>query len=311
MLTRYFFILPLILGFFIFPATKTSFAQHEISRKNIDLVIEYIDKYKKAKTEATLHKKIMDINTSIARTDKKAASKYHKANRQYIYYTNEQNKHARFLSSIIPQITEHDLNVASNTELRKLKDFYIEISKHVHAEQIKNILISRSIKDAKEAGTKPKAPEMPKTKGPFFKDLPKETEVHVLSVRHSANYNPMSKELRTGNRMGHIIVDVENETKPIFLVLTAYEPVDWYINAKQKDTNLVGILLSGMYEQRALNVPPGVPSINWSKVKGQEAYYFYSSKEPENRLYKHVVMATHKRIRSIQEEDEAERFIIR
>ena len=290
---------------------QNAHAQDHISRSNIELVMKYIDKYKNAKSEASTNQKIVELNTSLARTDKKAATKYHKANKQYGYYINEMNKYARALSSIIPQITDRDLNVASNSELDKLRSFYQEIGQHAHAKDITNLLVKRDVAAAKLAATKAKKPEMPKTKGPFFKNLPDNTEVHVLSARHSSNLLPMTKELRAGNRMGRITVDIQDDKKPIFLVLTAYEPVDWYIKAKQKDTNLVGILLSGMYEQRAFNVPPGVPSINWSKINGQEAYYFYSSKEPENRLYKHVITATHKRIRSIQEEDETELFVVR
>lgn len=311
MFHRYIYIFILILTFSFFSHTalwaQNAAPQSGRTVSNFYLGLDYIDKYHEAKNQSDIHKEIRDRYLAMARKDKTAATKYHQATRQYEIYLNERNRYAKALSALLPQLTEADMQYATLAELDKLASFYFEVNQVKRGHHIKTLM-----KNTKRP-TQPKH-ETPSqnsaAKGPYFKDLPAATEVHVITVHQSKNVRPISQTLRSGNTMGNITVDIRAENRPIFLVLAAYEPVDWKLKLAN-NTQIVGILSSGYFEQRIFNIPPHVPTLDWSKIKGQDNLYFLSSEKPSGRLQNAVTNATHKRMRSLQEQDKADYFIIR
>lgn len=102
----------------------------------------------------------------------------------------------------------------------------------------------------------------------IFTNLPKETEVHVIS--------PYNVQHEDGGRCGDrayirvctVNVSVFKKGKPVFLVLSSRGPTRWKIKISP-NTEVVGVLASGFERQEIIGIPGSVKVVNYS---GQRRY---------------------------------------
>ena len=88
-----------------------------------------------------------------------------------------------------------------------------------------------------------------------------------------------------------IIVKISDDTKPIVLVLTAYEKTLWKVSIEE-GVRLVKVILGGYLSQRVTGLPPGTPIEVYTHEPSpcdncwQSPEYFYSYKTPPKELKK-------------------------
>lgn len=96
-------------------------------------------------------------------------------------------------------------------------------------------------------------------RGKCIPDLPKSFELHVVGVYEGTRTAGSSLRLGKKNkRAEQVDVYVARTHRPAVLVLGAYEPIVWAINASQ-NANIAGVLVRGYNSQAISGLPAGVP----------------------------------------------------
>lgn len=121
-------------------------------------------------------------------------------------------------------------------------------------------------------------------------------EVHYVGVYNSSNV---------------INVKVSTKNKPIVLVLSSYEPVQWNI-IKMPDSKIKKVIISGYYPQTYKGLSPTTPVINLSFTKNQNDYmHFQVPTSNRNEYFKLVDQIEQKigvRPKTIQGNSESDYF---
>ncbi len=108
-----------------------------------------------------------------------------------------------------------------------------------------------------------------------FKDLPDNTEIISLGL-YSGRHEDGGSCGHGDNRQCSIRVTINKKDRPLFLVLSAYEPSTWKLEIEE-GVQLEGVLVSGMYEQSVQGVPGNIKVINYSSRDLDYDVRFYMS----------------------------------
>jgi len=114
--------------------------------------------------------------------------------------------------------------------------------------------------------------EMPKFSSAFEKDkfteLPENTQFYALGIHKGI-------AAKDGQECGHnkirpcyIPVKIKKTNVPVFLILSAYEPSVWDVDLVQ-GAQVVGVLVSGQYNQDVFGVPGSVKVVDYTLHKVQ------------------------------------------
>jgi hypothetical protein len=88
---------------------------------------------------------------------------------------------------------------------------------------------------------------------------------------------------QSGHQATSMAVSVNEAKAPVFLLLGAYEPTVWDIS-KTKDTNIVGVYLSGYHKQVVTGLSKSIPVMDGSREAQSDCRYFYVSAEKERQV---------------------------
>lgn len=115
-------------------------------------------------------------------------------------------------------------------------------------------------------------PQQPASASRVFGTLPAETVIAHIGVYESEESAKPPKGIE-GNRYGGVTVNVWKTDAPVLLVLTAYEPVSWYVNASA-GARIAGVILSGYYRQSVQSNADGIPVRDFSRGLTKVPYFF-------------------------------------
>jgi hypothetical protein len=75
------------------------------------------------------------------------------------------------------------------------------------------------------------------------------------------------------NKYGKVTVFVAEQDRPVTLLLTAYESVEWHIEV-EPGARLAKVFLNGYHDQRVSGVPSGIPIHNESYERRSPTYMY-------------------------------------
>jgi hypothetical protein len=105
-----------------------------------------------------------------------------------------------------------------------------------------------------------------------------EFEVHAVGVYEGTLLGGAERGLPM-HPTGNVTVKVNRPaTRPVVLVLTSYEPVEWKIEAPKGA--VVRVITSGYYNQQVVGLDKDVP-VAASSFVGNDKEYFYAYKQAE------------------------------
>lgn len=112
-----------------------------------------------------------------------------------------------------------------------------------------------------------------------FNNFPKNSDVYVVASYKGSKSINMIIDDSGENGLNDVVVNVKD--KPVFLVLSAYEPIAWRIK-RTPETNIAGIILAGYHNQAVIGIPQNVPILNYT-YKNRTCGYFYINDEINNQ----------------------------
>jgi hypothetical protein len=138
----------------------------------------------------------------------------------------------------------------TRTHYRLLKNMqaHLEAQQRRTAPNKENITGSKKLKT--EAATKIEIMD----KQCNFDNIPEGAEVHMVGRYKGVRHSKINLQSTHTTRAIDVVV---NHDKPVFLVLSAYDPVVWHLSYT-KGTNIVGVMVGGYHKQLVLGVPEGV-----------------------------------------------------
>lgn len=105
-----------------------------------------------------------------------------------------------------------------------------------------------------------------------------EFEVHAVGVYEGTPTGGAARGFQM-HPTGNVTVKVNRPaTRPVVLVLTSYEPVEWKIDAPKGA--VVRVITSGYYKQQVVGLDKDVP-VAASSYDGGDKEYFYAYKQAE------------------------------
>ncbi len=142
-------------------------------------------------------------------------------------------------------------------------------------------------------------------------DLPEQAQIHSLAV--------YAGKAADGGHCGHgeniqcvLNVTVTKTDAPLLLVLSAYEPSVWRVNLSP-DAKIVGVIVSGLYEQSVQGILGNIKLVNYSSKKSDHALKFWAggAEERETIRMKAVIKSlTGRKVDVFPQPDESGNFKI-
>lgn len=165
----------------------------------------------------------------------------------------------------------HD-EMLSDSEIEKLKTTY----KAVYSDAI----LSRKMSyNPNKNHKKQKGNEALKNKlKAKFKEYNDELEVHLIGVYEGKYKDGIKPSRQQPHPQGYINVEITRNVKPLVLVFSSFEPVEWRLNI-QEDVEIAAIIMGGIHKQNISPMPEGALLVNKTHLKDSRNFlWFYINK---------------------------------
>lgn len=201
-----------------------------------------------------------------------------------IKYYDGNNKSRELLETLITQGASLDPRFKTDTaSLKKVKtpafdrELKIKILSSVGNHSINHSVTTKTSPKVSRVKTKEKQP-------PTKLSFSKKSELHVVGVYEGKRKKLSRQNSIQSRRQNTIKVNIPNSNKPVILALTAYDPVHWEINSRNK-RNIEHIILSGYHDQTISGISSDIPLSDLQRNTSRGGGLPYAYKEGSRKYH--------------------------